>query len=412
MKKIISRIMALALCLMMCLSALPIEALAAENGGISITDNAATTISVKQGQKVTMKVSARGKNLKYQWYYRKNRVSSWKKYSGKTNPTLTFKVGRNNGYQYRCKVWNSAGTKYSKVYKLNVKDQINYRARMYDCSNINGIKVSRNSRDKEYITSFIKKVKGPQKGKCDYSFAAFRSNYEKDDFETMYYWLHADYDFLYPKIDSNDVFLFYISSEVTADGELLFYKNSDYDPSYSYRETLSMNELAASLKTIPGKIIVFIEADYSGKAVLANTSSMALPNSDSQAEKINQAVISAFAAADKSVLENGGTAGNAGEFRDPKFYVLTSCGSGQKSSRMVVGDEFDDFFYNEKPNVGYFTYYLREAVNGSPMAADADRNGTITLGELYQYLANQLSGRQNVQVYPSASSTYPLFKKK
>lgn len=79
--------------------------------------------SVKAGKKVTFKVKALGKNLKYQWYYRTSSAGTWKKVSsGGRSATLSFKVkSKQNGYQYRCLVKNSAGKVYSKAATLKVK---------------------------------------------------------------------------------------------------------------------------------------------------------------------------------------------------------------------------------------------------------------------------------------------------
>ena len=82
-----------------------------------------TAQTVAAGKKVTFRVKASGKNLKYQWYYRKDSRSAWKKITSKgTSASYTFKVkASQNGYQYRCLVKNSAGKVYSKAVKLKVK---------------------------------------------------------------------------------------------------------------------------------------------------------------------------------------------------------------------------------------------------------------------------------------------------
>ncbi len=79
---------------------------------------------VKSGVTAKFTVSATGKGLTYQWQYRKSSSGSWTNVStanGKSaNYSLTTQV-RHNGYQYRCRVKDSAGnTVYTNVVTLNV----------------------------------------------------------------------------------------------------------------------------------------------------------------------------------------------------------------------------------------------------------------------------------------------------
>ena len=80
--------------------------------------------TVKAGKKVSFTVEAAGNGLTYQWYYRTPGSDSWKAVtaaSGQTaNYTLTA-ASRHNGYLYRCKVSNSAGSVYTKAVTLTVE---------------------------------------------------------------------------------------------------------------------------------------------------------------------------------------------------------------------------------------------------------------------------------------------------
>ena len=80
-------------------------------------------VSVKAGKKATFKIKAKGEELKYQWYYRTSSAAKWKKVSsGGKSATRSFKAkAKQNGYQYRCLVKNSAGKVYSKTVRLKVK---------------------------------------------------------------------------------------------------------------------------------------------------------------------------------------------------------------------------------------------------------------------------------------------------
>ncbi|MBR2832582.1 MAG: leucine-rich repeat protein, partial [Oscillospiraceae bacterium] len=64
------------------------------------------------GDTVTFSVEATGfGTLSYQWQYNKNDGNGWTDWSGKTDPTVSFKVtSGNNGNQYRCVVSSSNGT--------------------------------------------------------------------------------------------------------------------------------------------------------------------------------------------------------------------------------------------------------------------------------------------------------------
>ena len=78
--------------------------------------------TVKAGQTATFMVRADGGGLKYQWYYQKPNTKKWVKAKNGTGATLNVKVTKKmNGYQYRCKVYNAAGSVYSKTVKLKVK---------------------------------------------------------------------------------------------------------------------------------------------------------------------------------------------------------------------------------------------------------------------------------------------------
>ena len=78
---------------------------------------------VSEGAKATFKVKAEGGALSYQWYYKKPGAASYKKVAAASGKKATFTVTAvmaKNGYLYRCKVTNAAGTKTSKAVKLTV----------------------------------------------------------------------------------------------------------------------------------------------------------------------------------------------------------------------------------------------------------------------------------------------------
>ena len=78
--------------------------------------------SVKAGKKVTLKVKARGGDLKYQWYYQKPGTKKWVKIKKATKAAYSFKAAKKkSGYKYRCLVKNAAGNTYTKAVKVKVK---------------------------------------------------------------------------------------------------------------------------------------------------------------------------------------------------------------------------------------------------------------------------------------------------
>ncbi len=75
------------------------------------------------GEIVTFEITATGGTLGYQWYYRTSSTGSWKKCSGTEATTNSLSVetkAYRNGYQYRCKVTNQLGYKYSRTATLTV----------------------------------------------------------------------------------------------------------------------------------------------------------------------------------------------------------------------------------------------------------------------------------------------------
>ena len=73
------------------------------------------------GETVSFTVAATGTGLKYQWQYSSDYGKTWTNKAGSTSATHTVTVKASyNGYLYRCKVTNSAGTVYSSKVRLTV----------------------------------------------------------------------------------------------------------------------------------------------------------------------------------------------------------------------------------------------------------------------------------------------------
>ena len=81
--------------------------------------------SVEVGATAKFTVTAVGKGLTYQWQYRTSSSGSWKNVSAASGKTANYSLttaARHNGYQYRCKITDSAGNViYTSIVKLTVK---------------------------------------------------------------------------------------------------------------------------------------------------------------------------------------------------------------------------------------------------------------------------------------------------
>ena len=75
-----------------------------------------------KGKQVTFKIKAAGNGLTYQWYRRKPEGKDWVAIAGAKKASYTFKATKKlNGYSYRCRVKNKAGTTDTKAAMLKVK---------------------------------------------------------------------------------------------------------------------------------------------------------------------------------------------------------------------------------------------------------------------------------------------------
>ena len=83
--------------------------------------------TVSAGSKAAFKVTASGSSLSYQWQWRKNSSGTWDSVTAsdisgaKTAALNVPATSSRSGYQYRCKVSNSAGTVYSNAATLTVR---------------------------------------------------------------------------------------------------------------------------------------------------------------------------------------------------------------------------------------------------------------------------------------------------
>ena len=344
--------------------------------------------SVNEGQTASFTVTARYAD-RYQWYWWKESEGVWVKCGGASavTRTLTFTDVPSawNGYRFYCAVTNSEGSVVSEPVKLIVSDIVKYRALLVGESDYPGTDsdLPATRHDVDNMAEMLASVKGP-KGS---SYLVTRKyDLSQEEFESAV-------RSCFSSADSNDVSLLFLSSHGSRSGTgslVLIGENGE--------EYLSFSELAECLKKVPGKIVVIIDACYSGKAIHEENGVGATETGPDPS--FNEAVIRAFAEADP--------ASNTGELRDSKFYVMTAS----------AADEFswccEDYSY-------FSWHFCQGALGDKP--ADADGNGILSMKELFDYVYERAKGPyyrdygngyyetcyQHAQMYPEHSG-YALFK--
>ena len=273
------------------------------------------------------------------------------------------------------------------LYKYNqlASAGVHYRALLVGEVHFSWETAQRNQGDVNLISEMLANAEGPEGGKYEVTAKLDLSTegIRKAIAETF-----AD-------ADDDDVSLFFIGTHGVTNiasgpyaGELVTIERAGVTDGY-----LTLGDLASWLKAVPGKVIVVLGSCGSGAAIVNNGKLCFVADSSGEADAVfSDAVIRAFAEAD--------TVSNTGEFRDGKFYVLTAA-AHQESS---WGYEGPYSYYN------IFPYYFAKGANtGKP--ADANKDGVITLQEMFNYTYTQSLNEvdQHAQVYPTNSS-YPLFK--
>ena len=163
------------------------------------------------------------------------------------------------------------------------------------------------------------------------------------------------------------------------------------------REDLSLKDLAAQLKKVPGSVIVVLDSCGSGAAV---HTSKAL-SAGQEAKQFNAAAIQAFRGTD-------GVSLSTGEFRKRKFYVITSSAAYQDSSYQFLGNLFAGSYMTiALASSGGFAH--TPAYWNGLLPADANGDKAVTIEEAYQYITKYLKEKysgvdQDTQRYPIGSS--------
>nr|MBQ6242956.1 immunoglobulin domain-containing protein [Lachnospiraceae bacterium] len=347
-------------------------------------------LTVEDGFPVDFTVKARYADS-YQWYWRKKSSDDWTAIVGSSSTLHYDRIYEHwNGYQFRCKVSNSAGYVYTQAATLTVTPaNVTYRALLVGEVHYHNLATAeRFGADCDRLETALESAQGPAGG-------YYTVTVEKDLSTQGCKDAISD---TFANADANDVSLFFIqthgatsiASGTNAGRLRMIGATAD--------EHMTLEELANALLDVPGSVIVMIGSCGSGAAIWEGNGANGVSEEDPVL--FNEAVVSAFAQAEESLALP-----NTGEFINSKFYVLTAAAHQEES------------WGSEEGLYTLFGWYIQAGITN--LRADGDGNGTITLSEMYDYLCDKIFGPygpdgdvthyQHVQVYPENSS-YQLFK--
>ena len=290
--------------------------------------------------------------------------------------------------------------------KIKVTVQANYRAVLFSESSFDGGVIQRNRGDVRLMKNMLSAVTGPDGG--TYTISTY------DD-------LTADQ--VYEKITSllvnpsrdGDVSLFFFASHGDYRSDTEQYAGRLW---CRYKKTwLELPTLAKKLSKIKGKVIVLLESCGPGAALHDFSAGASVNATEAEdAATVSRDILSIFSSADpglsvyqpKKVDSQKKTKDNsvsdqkaaASKFKTSKFIVMTAA-AYHEMSYMYGGD-----------NQNLFPYWLVHGVGTSgSMPADTNKDGKLTVNELYKYVYKKTVYKQTPQVYP-ANSDYVLFLRK
>jgi hypothetical protein len=280
------------------------------------------------------------------------------------------------------------------------KSDVEYRALLVGEVSFDGTqRAMRNYGDVESIARLLSSAKTPTGGA--YAFLR-RQDLDKED-------IFNEIRTAFGGADDNDVSLFFIATHGDIDeigrnaGSLSTVNEA------GITDTLRLEELADALSKVPGTVIVWLGSCGSGAAIYDEN----VPQNGDAA--LTAAAVAAFAAHDPTVVLDDTLAADftvgetnafeRGEFRQPKFYVLTAARYHEMSWGM------------ESTRFNYFPKFICDGAmvdaKTGQMPADANQDGKLTQHELFSYIKVREEDasdfvNQNVQEYP-LNSDYVLF---
>ena len=181
-----------------------------------------------------------------------------------------------------------------------------------------------------------------------------------------------------------DISYFYFSGH----GYFDFYTNTSYIIGVD-GQGLSVHELEAELRKIPGTVVIILDSCNSGGFI--NKGSAEIQNNnlleeeyieEDYTEEYNQSIINVFSQKNKRAY-----------LLDNKYKVLTAASKNQYSYELEYLDGW-----------GWGGEFTRAFVEGNGyngnFLADANNDGDVSLQEIYYYAKNQVL-YSNVQIYPT-----------
>ena len=312
-------------------------------------------------------------------------------------------LDRSKQYSFRVKAFLGSWSSYSEpvtVKALPAKDDVEYRALLIGEGNFEGEQyAARNYGDVEMLGSLLASAKTPTGS--TYSCLR-RRDLDNED-------ILAEIRTAFRDADDNDVSLFFIATH--GDIEEIGNKAGGLSTvdELGLTDTLQLEDLASELSKVRGTVIVWLGSCGSGAAIYDQS----VPENGSIA--LTSAAVAAFAAQDPTVVLDGTLAEaftvgetnafDRGEFRQPKFYVLTAA----RYHEMSWGTEVSRYNFFPKFICDGATV---DAATGR-MPADANGDGKLTQHELFLYIKAREEDPayfiyQNVQEYP-LNSDYVLF---
>ena len=327
-----------------------------------------------------------------------------KEFDATTNTYLDV-GGLARGKQYSFRVDSVLGTWSSRSETVTVriptaKSDVEYRALLVGEVSFDGTqRAMRNYGDVENIAKLLTSAKTPTGS----AYACLRrQDLDKED-------ILDEIRTAFREADDNDVSLFFIATHGDIDeigrsaGSLATVNEA------GITDALRLEELADALSKVPGTVIVWLGSCGSGAAIYDEN----VPQNGDAA--LTAAAVAAFAAHDPTIVLDETLAADftvgetnafdRGEFRQPKFYVLTAA----RYHEMSWGMEGSRFNYFPKFICDGATVDAKTGL----MPADANRDGKLTQHELFSYIKVREEDssdfiNQNVQEYP-LNSDYVLF---
>ncbi len=140
---------------------------------------------------------------------------------------------------------------------------------------------------------------------------------------------------------------------------------------------VTLQELANALSNVKGRVIVVLDSCHSGSAIKGQTKE--------ELEAFNNAAIEAFSGYWLE-SEGGGSGTKMGEFKQSKFVVITAASYDESSwDGGFDGSGYAQGAFSAAIIKGMGCAYPNGAYQGGTMPADKNKDGRITLKELYEY---------------------------